>query len=132
MNDALKNVLRAIPQMTQRQDSETDQLRDLVVVANWLGMYDAADYLKVKALMDGCAKPAKPVNPPLAIGQVWEEVDPRLRRLVEVVAFIPEDGKVQIKCITSGKNGISRARTNRFNGRRGGYRFIRNIVDPAK
>lgn len=63
MNESLKNVLRAIPQMTQRQDSETDQLRDLVAVANRLGMYDAADYLKAKVLIDGCAKPAKPENP---------------------------------------------------------------------
>ena len=30
----------------QRQDSTTDQLKDLIAVANKLKMYDAADYLK--------------------------------------------------------------------------------------
>jgi hypothetical protein len=30
----------------KRQDSLTDQLLDLIDVANRLGMYDAADYLK--------------------------------------------------------------------------------------
>lgn len=35
-----------IKQCNQRQDSTTDQLKDLIVVANKLGFYDAADYLK--------------------------------------------------------------------------------------
>lgn len=35
-----------ISQMPQRQDSLEDQLRDLIAVANRLGMYDAADWVK--------------------------------------------------------------------------------------
>lgn len=31
----------------QRQDSLTEQLKDLVFVANKLGFYDASDYLKL-------------------------------------------------------------------------------------
>lgn len=38
--------LKVIPQQPQRQDSVTDQLRDLQHVANRLGMYDAADAIK--------------------------------------------------------------------------------------
>lgn len=37
-----------IPQQPQRQDDVSSQLRDLVEVANRLGMYDAADWLKEK------------------------------------------------------------------------------------
>jgi hypothetical protein len=38
-------VLNSIPRQTQRQDSLSDQLADLRLVANRLGMYDAADWL---------------------------------------------------------------------------------------
>lgn len=43
----LKEVLATLPQFPQRQDGTSDQLADLVQVANRLGMYDAADYLKL-------------------------------------------------------------------------------------
>jgi hypothetical protein len=36
----------SIPQRSQRQDSVTDQMNDLIKVAERLGMYDAADLLK--------------------------------------------------------------------------------------
>ena len=36
---------RKIPQLDQRQDSLTDQLNDLIAVADRLGMYDAADFI---------------------------------------------------------------------------------------
>lgn len=40
-------VLGSIPgNMPQRQDGTTDQLIDLILFANRLGFYDAADYLK--------------------------------------------------------------------------------------
>lgn len=39
--------LSQIPSFPQRQDSLSDQLEDLYLVANKLGMYDAADYLKL-------------------------------------------------------------------------------------
>lgn len=39
------DLLAHIPQEPQRQDSTTDQLRDLIQVAQKLGMHDAADYI---------------------------------------------------------------------------------------
>lgn len=39
------NVLVNMPKLNQRQDSVTDQLRDLYAFANKLGMYDAADFI---------------------------------------------------------------------------------------
>ncbi len=38
--------LKDIKQCPQRQDSLQDQLRDLRIIANKFGFYDAADYLK--------------------------------------------------------------------------------------
>lgn len=45
MNAAILKLLCLLPQQAQRQDATTEQLRDLVVFANRLGMYDAADLL---------------------------------------------------------------------------------------
>ena len=39
-------ILQGIPQLSQRQDSTNDQLRDLRAFANRLGMYDAADFIR--------------------------------------------------------------------------------------
>lgn len=39
--------IKKIEQCTQRQDSTMDQLKDLIQVANKLGFYDVADYLKL-------------------------------------------------------------------------------------
>lgn len=36
----------SIPSLIQRQDSTWDQLKDLIQVAEQLGMYDAADVIK--------------------------------------------------------------------------------------
>lgn len=47
MRENLKTVLATIPQQPQRQDGTTDQLRDLRAFANRLGLYDAADFLRV-------------------------------------------------------------------------------------
>jgi len=44
--ESLKEVLHQLPQKHQRQDSLNDQLFDLRFVANRLGMYDAADYIR--------------------------------------------------------------------------------------
>lgn len=41
------HLLKLIPQQSQRQDSVIDQLKDLRLFANKLGMYDAADYLQL-------------------------------------------------------------------------------------
>ena len=40
--------LISIPKLEQTQAALNDQLFDLMVIANRLGMYDAADYLKDK------------------------------------------------------------------------------------
>jgi hypothetical protein len=39
--------LKSIPVLPQRQDSTSKQLSDLIMVANRLGMYDAADAIKM-------------------------------------------------------------------------------------
>jgi hypothetical protein len=36
-----------IKRCSQRQDSLTEQLKDLIIVAEKLGFYDASDYLKM-------------------------------------------------------------------------------------
>ncbi len=41
-----KEELEKVEQCPQRQDSTTDQLVDLYVIANRFGLYDAADFLK--------------------------------------------------------------------------------------
>ena len=38
--------INKIPALQQRQDSASDQLADLAIVANKLGMYDAADVIR--------------------------------------------------------------------------------------
>lgn len=47
LSDYQKRVLADIPQLPQRQDSTNDQLKDLRAVANRLGMYDAAELIRV-------------------------------------------------------------------------------------
>jgi len=42
----LSDLLSKIPSRKQRQDSVSDQLSELRMVANKLGMYDAADAIK--------------------------------------------------------------------------------------
>lgn len=46
MSENLKQVLVNLPRQPQRQDSTSDQLRDLRAFANKLGMYDAADVIR--------------------------------------------------------------------------------------
>ena len=41
-----KKEVKKIKQCPQRQDSTRDQLQDLTQVANKLGFYDAADYIR--------------------------------------------------------------------------------------
>lgn len=49
LGSSLAAVLESTPQQPQRQDGTSAQLRDLGVFANRLGLYDAADYLRVVA-----------------------------------------------------------------------------------
>lgn len=43
---AIRNALKRIKPLAQRQDSLDDQLKDLQVIANHFGLYDAADVIK--------------------------------------------------------------------------------------
>ena len=45
-NQFLETFFNNHQQLLQRQDSTIDQLKDLRQVANRLGLYDAADFLK--------------------------------------------------------------------------------------
>ena len=42
--------LRKVKQLPQRQDSLTEQLEDLYIIANKFGMYDAADFIRYNIL----------------------------------------------------------------------------------
>ena len=45
-DDALLDVIRKIPQQTQRQYGTDEQLRYAMAAANKLGLYDAADAIR--------------------------------------------------------------------------------------
>jgi hypothetical protein len=44
-----RRELSKIRQLSQRQDSQQEQLRDLYYIANKFGLYDAADYIREAA-----------------------------------------------------------------------------------
>ena len=46
MMDYINEAMKTVPRQHQSQQSLNDQLSALVGVANKLGLYDAADYLK--------------------------------------------------------------------------------------
>ena len=46
LNREIQEILDLAPKFVQRQDSISDQLNDLVIIANKFGMYDAADCIK--------------------------------------------------------------------------------------
>lgn len=54
------------------------------------------------------------------VGQVWKEVDKRFERYVNVIGIDEQNGIVTIK--TSKK---TKANIKRFNGKSGGYEFVR-------
>lgn len=47
MLENLKILFDGLPQQPQCQNSVYDQLRDLSAFANHLGLYDAADFIRV-------------------------------------------------------------------------------------
>ena len=55
-----------------------------------------------------------PTGTVLEVGQKWNEVDSRFKRIVTVTAWIDKGEKVQL-------NGRTWAKLERFNGRNGGY-----------
>lgn len=69
----------------------------------------------------------------VAVGQTWEECDPRFIRRVEIVGVEPStgagptyrEGVVTLRGIDrKGATRITKARLSRFNGKRGGYRYV--------
>lgn len=59
-----------------------------------------------------------------AVGQIWQEIDPRFPSLPhkKIIGFEP-DGRVIL--VTEGPSPRkTRAKPERFHGQRGGYRFI--------
>lgn len=56
----------------------------------------------------------------IEVRQIWKEVDPRYDRQIEVVGFCEETGKVIIKSNVR----KTKARRERFNGKRGGYELV--------
>jgi len=46
MTTTWKEELKKIEQCPQRQDATLCQLEDLIIIANKLGFYDAADYIQ--------------------------------------------------------------------------------------
>jgi hypothetical protein len=62
-----------------------------------------------------------------AIGDIWQEVDPRFTRFVRVVA-VNTDAVALRRCTEQGLfEGfrVTRANLKRFNGKRGGYQLHR-------
>jgi hypothetical protein len=60
----------------------------------------------------------------LAVGQRWQEVDPRFTRVVEIAA-INRDATVTLQLVREDGTlapRLSRASMLRFNGKRGGYK----------
>ena len=68
----------------------------------------------------------------IKVGQVWEEVDPRQIWQRKVLGFgtLKNAGKVQLVGTDSGR--ISYALLGRFNGKRGGYRLVKEASDGEK
>ncbi len=63
------------------------------------------------------------------IGQIWREVDPRMERHILIVDASDEDWFIQT-CTADGervpRSRVSKAREERFNGKRGGYAYIKD------
>lgn len=71
----------------------------------------------------------------IKIGQIWQEVDPRFTRYVLVVDADEENWYVR-GCTIDGeftpRSRALRAMEERFNGKRGGYKYIGDKNDPQK
>lgn len=66
----------------------------------------------------------------IEVGQVWQEVDPRFERLVEVIhsGFTNNAAAgvyqiVQIRC----HGRTTKAKLSRFTGKRGGYKLVNSL-----
>lgn len=64
----------------------------------------------------------------LRIGQVWQEVDPRYAMPHKEIRAFTDDDRVVIGPV-SRLDGATKAQRKRFNGKRGGYRLIKDVID---
>lgn len=85
MKATLTGILTGIALQPQRQDGTNDQLRDLRVFANKLGLYDAADFLRVGAASmdrpdEGAAQPTSETLKRESLKSVLESVPQQLQR----------------------------------------------------
>jgi hypothetical protein len=64
-------------------------------------------------------------QPELKENQIWREVDPRVDREVRILMIEPLKApkEVLIYCAKTGK--VAWVQRKRFNGKRGGYGFVR-------
>jgi len=56
MREPMIAIFDSLPILSQRQDSITEQIWDMVAFANRLGCFDVADYLK--ASIERCYEPS--------------------------------------------------------------------------
>lgn len=69
-------------------------------------------------------------QPEVQMGQLWQECDQRFERFVRVISvtrFSPHAGTVLVRTYTAGGpvgRRVTRAKLSRFNGKRGGYRYV--------
>lgn len=62
------------------------------------------------------------------IGQIWKECDPRIERYILIMDACEEDWYIRT-CTVDGERlpstRVGRAREERFNGKRGGYAYVK-------
>jgi len=100
--------------------------RDLPeVIAMMRRKYDVRDLV---ARLNDVAGSSKSMTLGIKVGQIWQEVDPRFVGPHKTVAGFDPDGKVQLSVqVGVGKVRITKAKPERFNGKRGGYQLIKDV-----
>ena len=61
----------------------------------------------------------------IKVGQEWEEVDPRYSRRVKVLEV--REGEVKSVRVANSTGRSTWASKARFNGKRGGYKLVRDV-----
>ncbi len=62
----------------------------------------------------------------LAINQIWQENDPRHPREVCVLMIEPSKAPKDVLIFCAASTRSAWVRSSRFNGKRGGYKFLRS------
>lgn len=73
--------------------------------------------------LSGCAVRAaiQKHGPMPAVGQIWKEADPRVTREIEILKIGQAEAVIQ----TVGSKRQTLAKLTRFDGKRGGYSYVR-------